>query len=171
MATMAIAKRHKRNARADVLAKAQFEKEKEIEAWFDGYDRDHSNSLDRKEMADLLTAIKRESSNDPSASPVEDSVLDLVFRKYAFAVGPREGQIGREKVLNAVKAFKSYISQELAYKELFLKCARTETARDAAFESFRGLYQLSCAQPRTPPAAFTTVVHRGTSGTPSTCKI
>ena len=62
--------------------------------------------------------VKRDASNDPQAEPMEDSILDLVLKKYASD----DGRIGREKILNAVKAFKSYIAQELTYKDLFSKC-------------------------------------------------
>ena len=119
MATMAIAKKYKKIEREAKLAKALEGKHEEIEKWFKDYDKDGSGDIDRDEMRALLTAVKREWAHDAEAPQVEDEILELVVKKYADATG----KVQQERILNAIKAFKSYLSQELTYKELFAKCA------------------------------------------------
>ena len=48
----------------------------------------------------------------------QSNILDLIMKKYADA----SGRIKQDRILNAIKAFKSYLAQELTYKDLFAKC-------------------------------------------------
>ena len=47
----------------------------------------------------------------------------LVLKKYA----DESGRIKQDRILNAIKAFKSYLAQELTYKDLFAKCTWLDT--------------------------------------------
>ena len=90
----------------------------EIEKWFKEYDKDASGDIDRDELGKLMTAVKRDATQDAETAPVEDNILDLIMKKYADA----SGRIKQDRILNAIKAFKSYLAQELTYKDLFAKC-------------------------------------------------
>lgn len=117
MATMAMAKKYKKMEREMKLAKALEAKHEEIEKWFKEYDKDESGDIDRDELGKLMTAVKREATQDAETAPVEDNILDLIMKKYADA----SGRIKHDRILNAIKAFKSYLAQELTYKDLFAK--------------------------------------------------
>ena len=54
----------------------------------------------------------------PFFAAIEDEILVLVLKKYA----DESGRIKQDRILNAIKAFKSYLAQELTYKDLFAKC-------------------------------------------------
>jgi Ca2+-binding EF-hand superfamily protein len=118
MATMAMAKKYKKMERETKLAKALEAKHEEIEKWFKEYDKDASGDIDRDELGKLMTAVKRDATQDAETAPVEDNILDLIMKKYADA----SGRIKQDRILNAIKAFKSYLAQELTYKDLFAKC-------------------------------------------------
>ena len=118
-----MASKYRKIERENKLAKALEAKNEEIEMWFSTYDKDQSGDIDRHELKQMLTAVKRETSKDPAAAPVEDEILILVMKKYA----DESGRIKQDRILNAIKAFKSYLAQELTYKDLFAKCTRLNT--------------------------------------------
>ena len=79
MATMAMAKKYKKMERETKLAKALEAKHEEIEKWFKEYDKDESGDIDRDELGKLMTAVKREATQDAETAPVEDNILDLIM--------------------------------------------------------------------------------------------
>ena len=117
--------RNKANKRAKNLAAKLDEKNAEIDEWFAKYDADESGNIDREEGAKLLTQIKRDMVNDKAAPAVDDATLDVIFSKYA---DPNTGNIERERILNVVKAYKAFVSDELHYKDLFAKYDKDASA-------------------------------------------
>ncbi len=95
---------HKRaqNRRKKLEAKAKAA-EDELEKYFAKFDDSHTGRMNRDEMRALLTDVKRNLLDDPSAE-VDDQLFEKIEQKFDLS---GDGDIERSEVLPAVKRYKA----------------------------------------------------------------
>jgi Ca2+-binding EF-hand superfamily protein len=93
-----------------------------VRSWFAEYDKSRTGQFERAEMKSLLTAVKRQATNNPEAEEVQDKLLDKIMKRYATpgADGAEDG-VKRDDAAKAVQRYKSLLKQEEALKDLFAK--------------------------------------------------
>ena len=99
------------------LQKRAAEEDHKLDDWFLTYDKSKTGSFERDEMKALLTTIKRDALNDPTAE-VKDKLLDRVMTKFGTE---GDGGVGvdRFNAANAVKRYQAWLKHETRLQELF----------------------------------------------------
>ena len=104
-------------ARREKLEAKALEQEKTIEYWFERYDATKTGKMNREELRNLMTAVKREVTSDPAAI-VKESNMEKIISWYDLS---GDGQIERTELLPAIKKYKSLLKHEVYITELFAK--------------------------------------------------
>ena len=76
-------------ARREKLEAKALEQEKTIEYWFERYDATKTGKMNREELRNLMTAVKREVTSDPAAI-VKESNMEKIISWYDLS---GDGQI------------------------------------------------------------------------------
>ena len=107
----------KQNARQKRLAEQHKAEEAKVAEFFAKYDAAKDGKFSRDEFKNVLTEVKREALEDPTAC-VRDEMLDKIVATYDLN---KDGNIERSEVLKAVTKYKALIKNDAKLHALFDK--------------------------------------------------
>ena len=111
----AIIARKKKQRRREKLEKRARENEAQVDDWMSKYDKSKTSKLSQDEVRALLTDVKRDMLQDPTAE-VAPELLEKIMKTFDLS---GDGQIERTELVGAVKKYKALLRHQQRLKELF----------------------------------------------------